>query len=321
MKNTTSSTLFRTAALLFAMTAINAYAAPTRLVVAFPPGGPADTLARLLAKQMESELKESVIVENKPGANGGIAATHVIKSPADGSVLFLSSAGAVAINPSLYTNLPYSPQTDFAPISLVVHTPEILVVPPDNRAATAADFVKAARQGKSQVSIASTGVGSMPHMAITLLKSSTRVDFLHVAYKGAAPAITDTIGGHVGAFFGDVSGLMNFIKEKRLKAIGVAAPARLRALPDVPTMAELGISNVEASNWYGLFAPANTPPDTVAKLNLVVRHAIAAPEFRNSLYALGVEPSATSPAEFTALVKSEADKWARVVKEAGIKGE
>jgi tripartite-type tricarboxylate transporter receptor subunit TctC len=296
-------------------------AGPTRLVVAFPPGGPADSLARVLAKQLDTELKTNVIVENKPGANGAIAATHVINSPKDGSVLFLSSAGAMSINPALYPKLTYNPQKDFAPVSLVVHTPEVLVVSPNNPDANARDFVASANKSSKPRTLASSGVGSMPHMAIALFQTSTKADILHVAYKGAAPAITDTIGGHVDGFIGDISGLLGFINEKRLKPLGVAAPKRLKALPDVPTMGELGISNVEASNWYGVLAPAGTPPATIKLLNEAIHRALKAPTVLASLAAMGIEASPDTPEQFQALIVSDTAKWTKVVKDGDIKPE
>ncbi len=296
-------------------------AGPTRLVVAFPPGGPADSLARVLAKQLDTELKNNVIVENKPGANGAIAAAHVIDSPKDGSVLFLSSAGAMAINPALYPKLSYNPQKDFVAVSLVVHTPEVLVVSPNSPDANARDFVTSTSKSSKPRTLASSGVGSMPHMAIALFQTSTKADILHVAYKGAAPAITDTIGGHVDGFFGDISGLLGFINEKRLKPLGVAAPTRLKALPDVPTLAELGISNVEASNWYGVLAPAGTPPATVNLLNEAIHRALKAPAVQTSLAAMGIEASPDTPEQFQALIVSDTAKWTKVVKDGNIKPE
>jgi tripartite-type tricarboxylate transporter receptor subunit TctC len=295
---------------------------PTHLVVAFPPGGPADSLARVLAKELGTELNTAIIVENKPGANGAIAANYVMRSPADGTVLWLTSAGALAINPSLYPKLAYDPQKDFAPVAFVVNTPEVLVVGMDNPAKSAAEFVTLARDNKGKpATIASSGIGSMPHMAIALLQQSTKVDFLHVAYKGAAPAITDTMGGHVSAFFGDVSGLMPFINEKRLKALGVAAPQRLKALPDVPTMAELGVKDVEASNWYGVVAPAGTPPATIERLNAAITKASLSPEMVKSLEIMGVEPTPLSAEKFKALIASDTEKWTRVVKAGNIQAE
>lgn len=305
----------------FALTGVSTAAQPTRLVVAFPPGGPADSLARILAKELESQLKTTVIVENKPGANGAIAANYVMRSPADGSVLFLSSAGAIAINPSLYPSLSYKPAEDFTPIALVVHTPEVLVVSPKNPIKTASGYVAAAAQRKEPATLASSGVGSMPHMTIELFKSQTKVDFLHVAYKGAAPAIADTIGGHVEAFFGDVSGLMPFINDGQLVALGVAAPTRLKSLPNVPTLAEQGLPNVEASNWYGVFAPKNTPADVVTQLNTAVRNSLKADALVANLASLGVEPSPSSPEQFRDLVQQDTAKWAAVIKAGNVKAE
>lgn len=299
-----------------------AIAAPiTRLVVAFPAGGPADTLARTLSRQLEAELKQTVVVENRPGANGAIAINAVARAATDGSVLFLTSAGAIVINPALYPSLPYDPQKDLTPISLVVNTPEVLVVKPDDNVASAAAFVKRAQSAGKPPSLASTGIGSMPHMAIELFKISTHVNFLHVAYKGAAPAITDTLGGQVDAFFGDTSGLMTYITSKRLRPIGVAAPKRLPFLPDVPTLAEQGIANVEASNWYGLMAPAGTGPDVVKKVNEALRRTLAAPEVRKNLDQLGLEPAPGTPAEFTAIIKADTARWTKLIKSQNIRGE
>jgi tripartite-type tricarboxylate transporter receptor subunit TctC len=299
-----------------------ARAAPvTRLVVAFPAGGPADTLARTLSRQLEAELKQTVVVDNRPGANGAIAIAAVSRAPTDGSVLFLTSAGAIVINPSLYPNLPYDPRKDLTPISMVVNTPEVLVVRPDDPATSAAAFVKRAQQSGKAPSLASTGIGSMPHMAIELFKASTRVNFLHVAYKGAAPAITDTLGGQVDGFIGDASGLMTYITSRRLRPIGVAAPRRLPFLPDVPTLAEQGIGNVEASNWYGLMAPAATPPEVVKRVNEALRRTLDAPEVRNNLEQLGLVPAPGTPGEFAALIRADAGKWAQVIKSQNIRGE
>lgn len=315
-------TPFLAAALMSLAFTSLAHAAPViRLVVAFPAGGPADTLARAISRQLEQELQQTVVIDNRPGANGAIAASFVAKSPTDGSVLFLTSAGAIVINPSLYASLPYNPQKDLTPISMVVNTPEVLVVKPDAPVATAAAFVKQAQQAAKPPSLASTGVGSMPHMTIELFKVATRVNFLHVAYKGAAPAITDTLGGQVDAFFGDASGLMPFITSKRLKPIGVAAPKRLSFLPDVPTLGELGIANVEASNWYGMMGPAGTPPDVVKRVNEALRRTLGTPEVRKNLEQLGLVPAPGSATEFASLIRADAAKWGRVVKDHNIHGE
>lgn len=203
------------AAALLGLAAFGAQAqSVTSIVVAFPPGGPADSLARVVATQLEKELKQTVVIENKPGGNGAIAASQVARSRPDGHTLFLSSVGAISINPALYPKLIYDPIKDFAPVSLLVSTPEVLVVGPGSASKTARDFVANAKSAKG-ATMASSGVGSMPHMAIVQLKLSTKANILHVPYKGAAPAITDTIGGQVDGFIGDISGLMSTSRRTR----------------------------------------------------------------------------------------------------------
>jgi tripartite-type tricarboxylate transporter receptor subunit TctC len=313
--------LFSIFTMLVAASCPSQAAGYTKLVVAFPPGGPADSLARVMAKQLESELKQTIIIDNRPGGNGAIAASMVAKAPADGSVLFLTSAGAIVINPGLYAKLQYDPMKELLPVSLVVNTPEVLVVAPNSPATNAADFVRLARSASKPPSLASTGIGSMPHMAIELFKPATKVDFLHVAYKGAAPAIIDTMGGQVDGFFGDASGLLSFINSKRLKPIGVAANKRLPFLPNVPTLVELGIKNAEASNWYGMMVPAGTQPAVVEKLNAAVRRTLETPAVRKSLEQMGLEPAPTTAAEFAGIIRADADKWARLIKERNIHAE
>lgn len=313
--------LFAPLALLAAVASTSHAAGITKLVVAFPPGGPADALARAMAKQLEQELKQTIIIDNRPGGNGTIAASMVAKAPADGSVLFLTSAGAIVINPGLYPKLQYDPVKDLAPVSLVVNTPQVLVVPPNAPYDTADEFVKRARQNPNPPSLASSGIGSMPHMTIELLKSATKVNFLHVAYKGAAPAITDTIGGQVDSFIGDASGLLGLINSNRLKPIGVAASKRLTFLPNVPTLGELGINHVEASNWYGVMVPAGTTPALIEKLNAAIRQTLATPSVRKSLEQMGLEPAVNTPAEFARVIRADAEKWARLIKERNIQPE
>ncbi|OVZ55557.1 hypothetical protein CDO44_25545 [Pigmentiphaga sp. NML080357] len=309
------------AAALLGMAAFGAHAqSVTSLVVAFPPGGPADSLARVVATQLEKELKQTVVVENKPGGNGAIAANQVARSRPDGHTLFLSSVGAISINPALYPKLIYDPAKDFAPVSLLVSTPEVLIVGPDHPSKTAKDFVARAKTQKG-VTMASSGVGSMPHMAIVQLKLSTKANILHVPYKGAAPAITDTIGGQVDGFIGDISGLMSNIKAGKAKALAIAAPKRSPLLPDVPTFDELGVPNVYANNWYGLFAPKNTPADKVEALNAAVRKALASPELKAYAESSGVELSPTTPKEFEELARKDTKKWGDLIRSEGIKAD
>lgn len=290
---------------------------PTSLVVAFPAGGPADSLARIVAQQLEKSLKHPVLVENKPGGNGAIAATYVGRARPDGQTLFLSSVGAISINPGLYPKLIYDPVKDFAPISLLVSVPEVLIVGENSPFKSAKDFVAKAKA--DGLSMASSGVGSMPHMAIVQLKKATGANqILHVPYKGAAPAITDTIGGQVAGFIGDVSGLMPQIKAGKARALAIAAPQRSQVLPDVPTFDELGVPNVYANNWYGLFAPKGTPPEKIAELNKMVAELMASSEMKAYAQATGVELSPTTPGKFAEIVRDDMKKWGDLSKAEGI---
>src|SRR5438105_11392840 len=213
----------------------------TRLVVAFPPGGPVDFVARTIAEQLGKELNQRMIIDNKPGVNGAIGAQSVAQSAPDGMTLWLSSVGAVAINPVLYDKLAYDMQRDFAPVSLVVNNDEVLVVNASNPAKDAAEFVANAKVSSQPVAIASSGIGSIPHLAMEQLADAAKANFLHVPYKGAAPAITDVLGGQVAAFFGDIPGLIGHIKGGKLKALGIAATSRHALLPEVRTLSEQGL--------------------------------------------------------------------------------
>lgn len=301
--------------------AAHAQAKSTRIVVSFPPGGPVDFVARVLAEQLGKELGQTVIVDNKAGANGAIGAGEVMRSKADGSTLWITSVGAAAINASLYDKLPYDTLRDFTPVSVVVNNVELLVVNPADPAKDAAEFVANARKSKSPVTMASSGIGSIPHLAMEQLKDSTKVDLLHVPYKGAAPAITDVMGGQVSGFFGDIPGLITFVRSGKLKPIGLASTKRHPALPEVKTLAEQGIANVDTNNWYALFAPARTPAATVTALNDAVRRALSQPSVKAKLMDVGAEPAPSTPAELAALVKRDTDKWGTLIQDKKIKAE
>jgi len=285
-----------------------------RVVVAFPPGGPVDIVARTIAEQLGKELGAQVIVDNRPGANGAIGAEAVARATPDGTTLWLTSVGAIAINPVLYEKLPYDVQRDFAPVSLVVNNDELFVVNPANPANTAAEFIAAAKRKSTSTSIASTGVGSIPHLALEQLIIATGANLMHVPYKGAAPAISDLLGGHVDGFFGDIPGLVGHVKSGKLKAVGLAAPKRSPVLPDVPTLAEQGIPGVDTNNWYALFAPAKTPPDAIAALNRAVRATLATPAVRDKLLAAGADPVASSPQDLAMLTRSDTEKWGKLIR-------
>jgi tripartite-type tricarboxylate transporter receptor subunit TctC len=278
------------------------------------PAGRSTLVARMIADPLSKELNQRLIVENKPGANGAIAAQNVAQSAADGTTLWLTSVGAAAINPVLYDTLPYDMQRDFAPVSLVVDNDELLVVHPGNPAKDAADFVANARKSSLPVAIASSGVGSIPHLAMEQLADSTKANLLHVPYKGAAPAITEVMGGQVAAFFGDVPGLIGHVKAGKLKALGIAAPRRHPLLPEIRTLAEQGLPGVDTNNWYALFAPVKTPPAILEALNEAVRRMLATPAVSEKLLASGAMPAASSPQELSALLKRDTEKWGRLIR-------
>ncbi len=284
----------------------------TRILVAFPPGGPVDFVARTLTDQLSKELGHQVMVENKAGANGAIAADTMLKAPADGQTLWLTSVGAVAINPSLYPNLAYDPVRDFAPVSLVVNNVEMLVVNPNNPVNTPQEFIAAAKL--KRVTMASSGTGSVPHLAMELLADATHTDLVHIPYKGAAPAITDVMAGHVDGFFGDIPGLMGQVRNGKLKPVAIAATRRHPLFPDVKTFQEIGVPGVDSDNWYALFAHKNTPPAELERLNQAVRRTLASESVRSKLIASGAEPAATSPTELSTLLKNDMAKWGRVIR-------
>lgn len=294
----------------------------TRLLVAFPPGGPVDFVARTIADTLAKELGQAVIVENKAGANGAIAADTVMRAPPDGQTLWLTSVGAVAINPALYEKLAYDPVRDLAPVSLVVRNVEVLVVPPDAPWSTGADFVAAARQATTApLTLASSGIGSVPHLAMELLADATKTRLVHVPYKGAAPAINDVMAGHVNGFFGDIPGLIGFIKGGKLKPIGIAAPRRHPLLPEVKTFSEMGIAGVDSDNWYALFTSKAVPAATVERLNQAVRRTLETDAVKQRLMASGAEPAPSTQAELAALLKADGAKWAGVVQAKKIRPE
>lgn len=288
-----------------------------RLIVAFPPGGPNDFVARNISETLGKELGQTVIVENKPGANGIIAAEYVIKSPPDGSVFWFSSTGAVAINPSLYPKLPYNPQTDLAPVSLVARNDEMLVVSPKHPATGPKDFIEYAL--KNRTTMANSGMGSVPHLAAALLGAATKANFADVPYKGAAPAITDVMAGHVDAFFGDVPGLIGNIRAGKLKPIAMAAEARHPLFPDVQTFKEIGIEGVDSDNWYAMFTTKDTPVDIINRVNAAVKRTLDTESVKQRLLASGTLPTSSTPQELGALLKKDSEKWARLIREKNIK--
>jgi tripartite-type tricarboxylate transporter receptor subunit TctC len=289
-----------------------------RVVVAFPAGGPTDFVARILADKLKPLLGQNVIVENRPGANGAIGADYVAKGEADGHLLFLTTVGAVAVTPHL-SKPNYDTLRDFAPITLVARPTTILVVRPDTPVNSAKELAALAREKPATIPFASTGSGSVTHLALELYQSAANVKFLHVPYRGAAPALTDLLGGQVLAMFADTPVLLPHIRAGKLKPIGAASAQRNPMLADVSTLAEQGFPDTVADNWYGLLAPAKTPPAVVAKLHDAVVAVLDAPDVREKLLQSGATPAPTSSVEFGKFLSDELARWGRVVREKNIK--
>jgi len=294
-------------------------AKPVKIIVTFAAGGPVDFVARTIAGPMGKALERTVIVENKPGANGAIGASEVMRAEPDGNTLWLTSVGAAAINQSLYDKLSYDMQRDFAPVSLVVDNNEVFVVKAENPARDAADLITRAKQGKAPMPIGSSGTGSIPHLALLQLESATGTQLLHVPYNGMAPALNDLMGGQVQGVFADVPAVMGHLKGGRLKALGMASQNRHPGLPEVKTFEEQGIKGMDTNNWYGLFVSAKTPAEVIDTLNKAVRQAVADPATRKRLADSGAEPKASAPQELSTLLKADAQKWAQLIKARNIK--
>jgi tripartite-type tricarboxylate transporter receptor subunit TctC len=292
---------------------------PIKLVIAYPAGGPTDFVGRLLAEKLKDDLGQSVIIENKAGASGTLGADYVAKSDPDGYTLFLTTVGSVAITPNMRADMPYNPITDFAPITQVVRNTTVLVVRSDSPIGSAKELAALAKEKPNAVPFASTGIGTTPHLALELFQSAAGVKFLHVPYRGAAPALTDLLGGQVQALFADVPVLVSQIEAGKLRPLAAASDKRNPVLPQIATLAELGYPDTQSDNWYGLLAPARTPRPIVMKLNAAVTRALADPEVSKKLLASGAIPAATSPEQFGTLLADELARWGRIVREKGIK--
>jgi len=314
---------FCTAALLATWTA-GAFAQafpskPMRIIVAFPPGGPIDIVARMLSPKVGELLGQQALVENRAGANGIIGADHVAKSPPDGYTMILSSPSSIAISPAVYPKMPFDTLRDLATVTLVTTTPELFVVHPSVPAKSVKELVALARARPGQLNIASTGSGGLPHLALELLKTATKTNVLHVPYQGAAPSVAALVGGHAHGMFADLPVLLPHVQAGKLRALAVASPKRAGLLPDLPTMTEQGLPSVEAVNWYGILVPAKTPRDVIAKLHDGFTRTLADAGVREKLLARGAEPLGMGPDPFGAMLKEEMTRWAKLVQSTNIK--
>src|SRR5437763_1100786 len=290
-----------------------------RLVVAFPPGGPTDFVARLLADKVKGILGQSVLVENRSGANAAIGADYVAKSEPDGYTLFFTTISAVALNPHMRADLPYDPVRDFTPVTRIVLTKEVLVVSAKSPIKTAKELVELAKQKDGGLPMSSTGVGSLPHLALELFQQSAGIKVVHVPYRGAAPAVTDILGGQVIGSFLDLPVVMPQIIGGNLRALGTASPKRDEVLPDLPTFDEQGYRDVYADNWYAVFAPARTPAPVIARLNSAFKAALSDPEVGRKLLAAGAVPAPTSPEELGDILKADHARWGKIIRARNIK--
>ena len=290
---------------------------PVTIVVAFTPGGPSDVLSRIVGRRLQEILHQPFIIENRPGAGGNIAAEQVAHAAPDGYTLLMGNNSILATNAALYKKLNYNPEKDFMPISLVGTQANILVVNPTVRANSMAELIALAKASPGTINFASSGYGAAAHLAGELFKTEAGINIVHVAYKGAAPALQDVVAGHVQMMFATAASVIGLIKNGKVRALAVTTPKRTALLPDLPTVDELGIKGFDATTWHGLVAPAGTPKPILETLNFAVVEALKDPATQKSLQDLGVDVVGDSAKEFEAYIKAEIPKWTAVVKQSG----
>src|SRR6185295_14608997 len=297
--------------LIASLAAGPAFSQSTRIVVPFPPGGGADALARLMAPKLSELWKDQVIVENKPGASGHIGADFVAKSPADGKTLLMSSTAS-----------PTEKNVDqFAPITLVSASPYVVVLSLRTPANTIAELITYARANPGKLTFGSSGTGAASHLSAELFKSMAKVDLLHVPYKGTGPAVTDLLGGQIDLLFAPAQAVLPHVKAGKLKALATTGARRPETIPDLPTVAESGLPGYEAVGWFGLLAPAATPKPIVERLSADANRVLADRDVRSRMIALGADPRGNTPEEFAHFIRADQAKWAKLMREAGIKPE
>lgn len=310
-------------AVLSALTAVPSLATaqeyptkPITIIVPFPAGGTLDNLTRSLAQKMSDDFKQPVIIDNKPGAGTVIGTEIVARAAPDGYTLGMV-ANSFAINPSLYDKLRYDTVKDFTPVSWVAYTPHLLVANPDVPVKSLADVIATAKSKPGELSFASFGAGTSPHIAIERLKAEAKIDVLHIPYKGQAPALNDLLGGHVDMMFANTPDVLPHVKSGKLRAIALANDTRLESIPEVPTFKEAGVDSMNSNSWYGVIVPSGTPAPIVEKLSAEFVRIVNLPEIRERLLAQGLEPAGTTSAEFAEYLKSEMEMAAKVVKASG----
>ncbi|PVY79732.1 tripartite-type tricarboxylate transporter receptor subunit TctC [Cupriavidus alkaliphilus] len=293
-------------------------ARPLRLVVPFTPGGTTDILARVVGARLGEVLGQSVVVENRPGAGGNLGAEAVARAAPDGYTLLMGTLGTQVTNAYLYARMPYDAAQDFVPVTLVANSPNVLLTNASQPVRSVADVIALAKREPGRINYASTSTGGSPHLSGELLVSMAGVTMQHVPYKGAAPAMTDLLAGQVELMFDNLPSALAQIRAGKVKALAVTSPQRSPVLPDVPTVQESGLPGYVVNSWFGLFAPAGTPPEIVARLQKAAAGVLAEPAVRQRIEQLGAMPGGDTPAAFAAIIRADHDKWSRVIRQAGI---
>jgi tripartite-type tricarboxylate transporter receptor subunit TctC len=294
-------------------------ARPIRLVLPQPPGGAVDLISRTLGATLSKSLGQAIVVDNRPGANGIVAAEHVARSEPDGYTLFMAVDTNLVVNPRFYAKVPYDPFRDFAPISVIARNSLVLVANNSLAANSVAELIALARANPGKINYGSIGYGTQHHLGIELLKAMAKIDLVHVPHKGQAAALTELIRGELGVMICGTPAALAHSKAGQLKILAVTSRERSKFLPEVPTISESGLPGYDVSGWFGLLAPASTPPSVLAKLQQEVLKAVQDSEFRSALLKQGLEPLGTTPAEMLALMKSDTEKWAAVIRDSGAK--
>ena len=313
----------RTAGLLLAWSACAAWGQawpnkPIRMVVAFPPGGPTDIVSRVIAQRLSEQLGQQVIIDNKPGAGGNIAAELIANAPADGYTLFYNTS-AIVIGPALYSKVNYDTLKDFAPVALTASVPMVLAVNPNLPARSVKEFLDLARSKPGQLNYSSSGTGTITHLASAMLSPQTGIQTQHVPYKGSAPGLVDLASGQTQFMIDTINTVLPYVRDGRLRGLAVSSMKRSSVLPDLPTLHESGLSGFDAAAWQGIVAPAATSSDIVQRLNAEVNKALAHPEVRAKLAAQGADVLGGTSAEYAAHLRSELPRWAKAVKDSGAK--
>ncbi len=287
------------------------------IVVPFSAGGTTDILARIVGQALNKELGQPVVIDNRAGAGGNIGGALAAKAAADGYTLFMGTVGTHAINAALYKKMPFDPNKDFAPLTRVAMVPNLLVSNPAQPFKTVKELIAYGKANPGKLNFGSSGTGSSIHLSGELFKSMTQIDMVHVPYKGSAPAVTDLVGNQIAIMFDNMPSAIQHVRSGRLRAIAVTTARRSPELPNVPTIAEAGVPGYEATSWFGMFAPAGTPPEVLAKLNTALAKVLADTEVKKKIAGQGAEPYAEKPEQFADFIQKESVKWTKVVKDSG----